>query len=261
MKWDRCWISAFLEGPHMDAWRGGHRVARVVAMRKVSSVPVMRHQHGRDRRLYLAMVNRGAGIGGRRHFRHSEQSETRCGAGAPGRKLMNRWTVAIHEAGHAVAGVVLSGGRVVMTLHEDGGGAAWPLEDLPPTDFAIMTAAGPLAEPLAARHAPPEIPVPVSGNEPSVRQPLPTMESSTTPDAVADIRRNLARSPPDHVAVARWCIAGVKDQPERWAQRHAWLQTLAARLVRDHEQQIVEAARVLYQRGVVSVPLRERSAS
>lgn len=61
LKWDRCWISAFLEGPHMDGWRGGHRVARVVAMRKVSSVPVMRHQSGRDRRLYLAMVNRGAG--------------------------------------------------------------------------------------------------------------------------------------------------------------------------------------------------------
>lgn|GEM_PF-1668932 len=61
LSWSNCWTSAFVEGPHMDAWRGGHRVARVVAMRQISSVPVMQHPSGRERRLYLAMVNRGEG--------------------------------------------------------------------------------------------------------------------------------------------------------------------------------------------------------
>lgn len=61
LSWSNSWTSAFVEGPHMDAWRGGHRVARFVTMRQVSSVPVMRHPSGRERRLYLAMVNRGEG--------------------------------------------------------------------------------------------------------------------------------------------------------------------------------------------------------
>lgn len=173
---------------------------------------------------------------------------------------MNRWITAIHEAGHAVAGFVLTRTRVVMTLHEDGG-AAWPLQDMPPTDRAIMTAAGPLAEALAARHAPPEVPLTVAAASPSMPPSLPTIESLGTSETAAELKSDLARSPSDHVAIARWCIEGIETQPERWAQRHAWLQTLAARLVRDHEQQIVEAARVLYLRGVVSVPLFEWSAS
>lgn len=61
LSWSNSWTSAFVEGPHLDAWRGGQRVARVVAMRQISSVPVMRHPSGRERRLYLAMVNRGVG--------------------------------------------------------------------------------------------------------------------------------------------------------------------------------------------------------
>ena len=174
---------------------------------------------------------------------------------------MNRWITAIHEAGHAVAGFVLTGTRVVMTLHEDGGGAAWPLEDLPPTDRAIMTAAGPLAEPLATRHSPPEITVAVAGDSPSPPHALPTIESVGTSETAVELKSDLAKSPSDHVAIARWCIAGVEDRPERWAQRHAWVHTLARRIISDHEKHIVEVARVLYLRGVVSVPLFERNAS
>jgi hypothetical protein len=59
LRWSNYWTSAFVEGPHMDAWRSGLRVARVVAMRQVASVPVMHHPSGRERRLYLAMINRG----------------------------------------------------------------------------------------------------------------------------------------------------------------------------------------------------------
>jgi hypothetical protein len=71
----------------------------------------------------------------------------------------------------------------------------------------------------------------------------------------------MSRALPDPVALAQFCIAGIESQPERWAQRHAWVLSLARRLIRDHEKYIVEAARVLYLRGVVSVPLEERNAS
>lgn len=171
---------------------------------------------------------------------------------------MNRWTVAIHEAGHAVAAFVLTGTRVVATLHENGGGAAWPHEELSPTDTAIMTAAGPLAESLANRYAAPDIP-PVARNTPSPA--LPTLETVATIETAAELKSVFTKSIADHVVIARWCIAGLEKHPQRWVQRHAWVQTLAARLIRDHEQQIVKVARVLYLRGVVSVPLSERNAS
>lgn len=71
----------------------------------------------------------------------------------------------------------------------------------------------------------------------------------------------MARAAPDHVVLARFCIGGIEDQPERWAKRHAWIRSVAERLIRSHERSIIEAARVLYLRGVVSVPLEERNAS
>lgn len=172
---------------------------------------------------------------------------------------MSRWITSLHEAGHAVAGFVLTGTRVVMTLHEGGGGAAWPLKELSPTDGAIMAAAGPLAEPLAARHEPPEIPGYTGVTSPFLRPALPTLESAGTPETTAELKRDLEQVIPDHVAIARWCIADFEREPERWAQRHAFVHALAQRIIRDHEQSIVEAARVLYLRGVVSVPLFERS--
>ena len=58
LKWSTCWVTASADGPHIDATRDGVRVARIVACRRIDSVPVMRHPCGRDRRLYLAMVYR-----------------------------------------------------------------------------------------------------------------------------------------------------------------------------------------------------------
>lgn len=174
---------------------------------------------------------------------------------------MNRWIVSLHEAGHAVAALVLSGTRVVATLHENGGGAAWPLEELSPTDAAIMTAAGPLAEALVDRHAAPEIPPLVATDTHPSLAALPTLETVATVETAVALKSVFIKSISDHVVVARWCIAGVENQPERWAQRHAWIQSLAKRLISSHEKSIVEAARVLYLRGVVSVPLEERNAS
>jgi len=166
---------------------------------------------------------------------------------------VSRWTLSLHEAGHAVAAWALTGTRTIATLH-DGGGAAWPREDMNPTDRAIMTAVGPLAEALADRNAAPELP-PALANRP------PTAETIASVETATELRREMASAVPDHVALARFCIAGVEHQPERWAQRHVWIQSLAQRLIGSHENSIVEVARVLYLRGVVSVPLEERNAS
>jgi len=147
----------------------------------------------------------------------------------------------------------------MATLHDGGAGAAWPLDDMSPTDRAIMTAVGPLAEALAHRHFAPEIVRHIPGDTPS--RALPTLEMVATVETAAHLRSIVVRAIPDHVVLARWCIAGVENQPERWAQRHAWIQSLAKRLIRANEKSIVETARVLYLRGVVSVPLKERNAS
>lgn len=61
LRWTPYWTFAFTEGPHIDASRDGLRVARVVACRRIETLPVVPHPSGRERRLYLAMVNRGRG--------------------------------------------------------------------------------------------------------------------------------------------------------------------------------------------------------
>ena len=78
MRWSNSWTSAFVEGPHMDACCGGQRVARVVAMRQFSSVPVMRHPSGRERRLYLAMVNRGDGWEAKGVYSSAHKARREC---------------------------------------------------------------------------------------------------------------------------------------------------------------------------------------
>jgi hypothetical protein len=161
---------------------------------------------------------------------------------------MDRWTLSLHEAGHAVAFHVLShGGTATATLHEIGG-AAWYGSDLMPTDSAMVTAAGPLAESLAERHPAPELP-PASVNRPPVVETLATTETST------ELRNDMTKALPDRVHIARWCIQGVEDQPERWVRRHVWIHSVAERLIRKHENLIVEVARALYLRGIVSLPL------
>lgn len=172
---------------------------------------------------------------------------------------MNRWTLSLHEAGHAVAASVLTGTRAIATLHNGTGGAAWPLEDMSATDRAIMTAVGPLAEALAGRYSAPAVAADVDSR--MTPTALPTVETIAGAEMANELGREISRALPDPVALARFCIAGIEHQPERWAQRHAWVQSLARRLIRDREKQIVDAARVLYLRGVVSVPLEERNAS
>lgn len=61
LRWTPYWTSAFCQGPHVDAWRDGLRVARIVACRRIETIPVMAHSSGQEGRLFLAMANRGRG--------------------------------------------------------------------------------------------------------------------------------------------------------------------------------------------------------
>ena len=61
MRWSCYWVKAFDEGRHIDGRRDGELVARVVALREISDVPVMPHPCGRQRCLFLAMADRGKG--------------------------------------------------------------------------------------------------------------------------------------------------------------------------------------------------------
>jgi hypothetical protein len=56
MRWSGYWTKAFDEGRHMDGRLDGEYVARVIALERLSGMPVMPHRSGRKRRLYLAMV-------------------------------------------------------------------------------------------------------------------------------------------------------------------------------------------------------------
>ena len=61
LRWSSYWVTADRDGPHIDGRRDGVWIARVVACRRLASMPVMCHPCGRDRRLYLAMVYRDHG--------------------------------------------------------------------------------------------------------------------------------------------------------------------------------------------------------
>jgi hypothetical protein len=61
LKWTSYWVTADRDGPHIDGRRDGVRIARVVACRRLASMPVLCHPCGRERRLYLAMVYRNDG--------------------------------------------------------------------------------------------------------------------------------------------------------------------------------------------------------
>jgi hypothetical protein len=56
MRWTAYWTKAFDEGRHINGYRRGDYVARVIVLERLSGMPVMPHRCGRQRRLYLAMA-------------------------------------------------------------------------------------------------------------------------------------------------------------------------------------------------------------
>jgi hypothetical protein len=59
IRWDGVWATDFDEGPHMDGYRDGRYVARVVKCRKLAGLDVLPYPSGRRRRLYLALADVG----------------------------------------------------------------------------------------------------------------------------------------------------------------------------------------------------------
>jgi hypothetical protein len=158
-------------------------------------------------------------------------------------KITARWRVSLHEAGHAVAGRHLLRRTARAVVFDDPCGLAdLGGEGAVPASFAeaLATAAGPAAEVLAEHHAPPESPLAV---------PL----EVTYAEEVKPLREKVSRCMPDHIAVARWCIGGIEKQPDRWAKRYNWVHREARILVARHRQEIVEPARRLFERGLVTL--------
>ena len=155
-----------------------------------------------------------------------------------------RWRTCLHEAGHAVAGRVLLGDVARAVVFGDGCGAAYLRSDASSHasfEQALAIATGPAAEMLASRYTPPN------------GAPARALEAAYGEPAAA-LRKGLRESPTDADAIARWCIAGVEDQPERWVNRFHWIHREARLFVAEHQDQIVETAAALYGRGIVTLP-------
>lgn len=156
-----------------------------------------------------------------------------------------RWKTCLHEAGHAVAGRRLLKRTVTAAVYGDDMGAAYiGTNDVIPRTYeeALSIAAGPAAEALADLHTAPQV------------SPPPPALATAYPESTAPLVAQLRQSPPDHVAIARWCIRGLERQPERWANRFHWIHREAQFFVGRHQQEIVRAAVGLYERGIVTLP-------
>ena len=165
---------------------------------------------------------------------------------------VRRWKTSLHEAGHAVAGRVAMKRTVRAAVYEAGIGAAYlDIESVPRTfEEALAVAAGPAAEALAENHMPPQA------------SPPPPPLTTTHAYAVAPLVAQLRWSPRDAVAIARWCIRGIEDQPDRWAKRFYWIRREADIFVARHRQEIVDVAADLYEQGIVTLeaePVRPAS--
>ena len=154
-----------------------------------------------------------------------------------------RWRVCLHEAGHAVAARRLLHCTAKAMIYEDGFGAAYYGNGCIPKTFddVLAIAAGPAAESLFEQFAPPTF------------APAPPVQV-TYPEAGSELRAQLRESVPDAKAIARWCIAGIEKQPERWVNRYYWIGREASLLVVRYAQEIVETATGLFAHGIITLP-------
>ncbi|KLU02968.1 hypothetical protein RISK_004938 [Rhodopirellula islandica] len=155
----------------------------------------------------------------------------------------HRWETAIHEAGHAVAAIVLGGKCTHAELTLDSGHVL--LDELSPDDRAFAVSAGPAAEFLAGLHEPPPRPMGEMGQGSVDLGHLP--EPHTSPETPA--KEPSWFSPPDDVKVARWAIEGCEKEPERWASRVYFARHIAHKIIEDHRDEILTLASRLYLAG------------
>ena len=154
----------------------------------------------------------------------------------------DRWFIAIHEAGHAVAGIALGGQVDGVVLMFDGGLAH--VRGLHCDRHAFMVASGPAAEYLSQQHAAPER---VAETPP----PLPANADFQFAEICyfADRPGLLKTFESDDRKIAQWAIDGRESEPESWAGRVQFCHHIAAKIVAENEACIVEIARQLFIHG------------
>ena len=159
---------------------------------------------------------------------------------------LERWNLSLHEIAHLVVaeseGVHVQG----ACLLRDGGGACWHNE-CSGFSAALVASAG-----LAADKLSPDIPMPESAPPPSPA-PLATavdvVGTSGTSEKPAWMSETQAPTPSDAGAVALWCVGGCLLEPERWPERHAWLMSLAERILSDRRARWIRLAARLNRDG------------
>jgi len=158
-------------------------------------------------------------------------------------RAASRWRISLHEGGHAIAGRRLLKQTARAVVYDDNCGAAYVGNGVEARSFeeSLTIAAGPAAEALAVDVAPPAVP------------PAPPLEV-TYGEKAAFIKNDIRESLPDPVVIARWCIAGIEKEPDRWAKRFYWLRCEAEMFVAAHKQAIVRAATDLFTRGIITLP-------
>jgi hypothetical protein len=159
-----------------------------------------------------------------------------------------RWRIACHESGHAVAAIELRGRCDGLLIDADGGQAH--INQLCGDRLAFAIAAGPAAEHLAGEHQAPDVePAPLA----SVVSEQPSLLSVDRDFALAcqmaDVPGIGRRSPSDSRFIAEWAIGGREDAPELWAGRVAFAKRVASQIVEKNGSQIVALASALFIRG------------
>ena len=166
-----------------------------------------------------------------------------------------RWEIALHEAGHVVAGKHLLANEPVAAVLPDIGGVTFLRLVTVPTPTlagALCIAAGNAAAALAHEHAAPaEAPEPAQ----AVRRELPTSET-----AHHELADDFHAGANDAEILGRWAWSGGVGAQAHADRRLARLCNEAAYFVNEHREEILTVARALYARGIY-IPQQERGVS
>lgn len=156
-----------------------------------------------------------------------------------------RWTVAIHESGHIVAGYVLGATLYSAEIVNHCGAASY--NGLCRFDDAMAIAAGPAAEEAFA-----DVPPPATDPAPVDLPQLAQRRAAGAPPHSTILATNpLGIWVSDARRLAEWATYGIEDEPERWAGRVYASRVYGDRIVRDHAELVLKVARELFHRGLL----------
>ena len=162
----------------------------------------------------------------------------------------NRWRIALHESGHAVACLALGGRCTGVVLLDDGSEGIAEICELLGDRDAFAVAAGPAAESLVDQFTVPDVAITLAVVSLDNFESLPIFESS--PYLATQMART-AGTRSAHISDARrlalWAITGREDLPERWAGLVEHAHQVAAEIVRHNAAAIVRIAEQLFVSG------------